>query len=79
MKSWRVLRDEGTPEEKQWFEEVEVIQQPAGYCDGVIVAWIQEMRLREGYKRLITLMGPLWGMGAPCQALLLGHRSCAPL
>ena len=45
MKSWRELRDGGDAEQKKWFEEVEVMQQPAGYCDGVIVAWIQEMRM----------------------------------
>ena len=36
-------------------DEIEVMQQPAGYCDGIIVAWIQEMRFREGYTRLITV------------------------
>ena len=36
-------------------DEVEVMQQPVGYCDGIIVAWIQEMRFREGYTRLITV------------------------
>ena len=55
MKSWRELTDERDAETRRWFEEVEVMQQPAGYCDGVIVAWIQEMRLREGYTRLITV------------------------
>ena len=55
MKSWRELRDSGDGEVARWFEEVEVMQQPAGYCDGVIVAWIQEMRMREGCKGLITV------------------------
>ena len=31
------------------------MQQPAGFCDGVIVAWISEMRYLEGYTRLITV------------------------
>ena len=55
MSSWREMRWSGDPETLRWLEEVEVMQQPAGYCDGIIVAWIQEMRYLEGYTRLITV------------------------
>ena len=55
MKSWRSMMSSGDPEVLAWLSEVEVMQQPAGYCDGIIVAWIQQMRYHEGYTRLITV------------------------
>ena len=49
MKSWREMRAGGDADVLAWLQEIDVMQQPAGYCDGIIVAWIQEMRLRQGY------------------------------
>ena len=55
MKTWRELRASGDPEVLRFLAEIEVMQQPAGYCDGVVVAWIQEMRFKEGFTRLVTV------------------------
>ena len=55
MKSWRQLRDSGDEKVKGYLNEVEVMQQPAGFCDSVIVSWICEMRTREGYAQMIVL------------------------
>jgi len=55
MLSWRKLRDEGDEEMKGFFRDIEVMQQPAAFCDGVIVAWIAEMRKTEGYDRLLVV------------------------
>ena len=55
MLSWRKLRDEGDPEIRSFFKEIEVMQQPAAFCDGVIIAWIAEMRKKEGYDKVISV------------------------
>ena len=55
MLSWRKLRDEGDEEMKGFFRDIEVMQQPAAFCDGIIIAWIAEMRKKEGYDKLISV------------------------
>ena len=47
MQHWRDLRDKGTPEEKELISQFEIMQQPAGYCDSIIMSWITEMRAEE--------------------------------
>ena len=78
MLPWRKLRDNGDPEMKRFFEEIEVMQQPAAFCDGVIIAWIAEMRKKEGYDKVISvrdmfaggLSGSCRRMSALCGQLL---------
>ena len=78
MLSWRKLRDEGDEEMKAFFDEVEVMQQPNAFCDGVIIAWIAEMRKREGYAKVISVRDMFAGglrasckrMSAACDSLL---------
>ncbi len=55
MLSWRQLRDQGDEDMKGFFGDIEVMQQPAAFCDGVIVAWIAEMRKKEGYEKMISV------------------------
>ena len=55
MLSWRKLRDEGDEEMKAFFRDIEVMQQPNAFADGVIIAWIAEMRRNEGYEKLISV------------------------
>ena len=55
MLSWRKLRDGGDPEVRSFFKDIEVMQQPAAFCDGVIISWIAEMRKNEGYSRVISV------------------------
>ena len=55
MRSWRKLRDEGDEEVRALLRDIEVMQQPAAFCDGVIIAWIAEMRMKEGYSRVISV------------------------
>ena len=55
MLSWRKMRDDGDPEVRGFFKEIEVMQQPSAFCDGVIIAWIAEMRKKEGYSKAISV------------------------
>ena len=67
MLTWRQLTDEGDEEVKEWFKSIEVMQQPAAFCDGVIVAWIAEMRKNEGYASMIVVRDMFaGGLGASC-------------
>ena len=47
MSSWRQLRDHGTEFEKELVNKFDIYQQPAGFCDGVIVSWTTEARAAE--------------------------------
>ena len=70
MLSWRKLRDGGDEEMKQFFKEIEVMQQPAAFCDGVIIAWIAEMRKKEGYDKLISVRDMFaGGLGSSCKRM----------
>ena len=70
MLSWRNLRDEGDEEMKEFFNEIEVMQQPAAFCDGVIIAWIAEMRKKEGYDQFISVRDMFaGGLGASCKRM----------
>ena len=55
MRSWRDLKYSDDAEVRGWLEDIEVMQQPSAFADGVIVPWIQEMRLNEGYDTMITV------------------------
>ena len=55
MNSWRSLRDGNDEEAKEWLKSTEAMQQPVAFCDGVIVAWIAEMRRLEGYTSMIVV------------------------
>ena len=35
--SWRELRDQGDEESRAFFRDIEVMQQPSAFCDGVII------------------------------------------
>ena len=70
MLSWRKLRDEGDAEVRGFFQEIEVMQQPAAFCDGVIIAWITEMRKREGYGNVISVRDMFaGGLSASCKRM----------
>ena len=70
MLSWRKLRDEGDEEMKLFFNQIEVMQQPSAFCDGVIIAWIAEMRKKEGYDQLISVRDMFaGGLGASCKRM----------
>ena len=47
MSGWRQLRDHGTDFEKELVNKFDIYQQPAGFCDGVIVSWTAEARAAE--------------------------------
>ena len=47
MLSWRKLKDDGDEEMKAFFRDIEVMQQPNAFCDGVINAWLAELRNNE--------------------------------
>ena len=78
MKSWRNLRDHGDEEMKSFFDEVYVCQQPSAFCDGVIIAWITEMRKKAGHSKVISVRDLFAGglsnsckrMSVACDALL---------
>ena len=53
--SWRKLRDQGDEESRAFFRDIEVMQQPSAFCDGVIIAWIAELRRKEGYTQVISV------------------------
>ena len=55
MLQWRKMKYSGSEEVKAWFRDIEVMQQPAAFCDGVIVSWIAEMRKNEGYASMIVM------------------------
>ena len=51
-----MARDEGDEEVRAFVEhDIEIMQQPNAFCDGVIVDWIAEMRRKEGYARVISV------------------------
>ena len=47
MQAWRELRDKGSAEERELLSNFEIMQQPAGFCDGIILSWITELRAEE--------------------------------
>ena len=55
LQSWKKLRDEGDEEVRSFFKDIEVMQQLVAFCDGVIIAWIVEMRKNEGYDKVISV------------------------
>ena len=57
MLSWRKLRDGGDAQMRAYFQEIEVMQQPSAFCDGAIIAWIAEMRKKEGCGKAIFVRG----------------------
>ena len=63
MLSWRKLRDEGDEEMRGYFEDIEVMQQPAAFADGVIISWNAEMRKNEGYSKVISVRDMFAGGG----------------
>jgi len=78
LSSWRKLRDSGDEEVKRLLGHIEIMQQPAAFADGVIIAWIAELRQREGIARAISvrdmfaggLSGSCKRMSAVCAQLL---------
>ena len=78
MLTWRKLRDHGDPEVRAFFNDIEVMQQPAAFCDGVIIAWIAQMRKKEGYSKVISVRDMFAGglsqscrrMSVVCEQLL---------
>ena len=68
--SWRKLRAEADEEMKTFFRDIEVMQQPAAFCDGVILAWICEMRKREGFDKVISVRDMFaGGLSASCRRM----------
>ena len=68
--SWRKLRAEADEEMKTFFRDIEVMQQPAAFCDGVIIAWISEMRKREGFDKVISVRDMFaGGLSASCRRM----------
>ena len=55
MASWRKLRDHGSEETKAYMREVEVMQQPAAFADGVICSWICEMRAHREASQMVVV------------------------
>ena len=55
------------------------MQQPSAFCDGIIIAWITEMRKRDGYDKVISVRDLFAGgtsascrrMRAACDSLLI--------
>ena len=76
MLSWRKLRDEGDEEMKGFFEEIEVMQQFSAFCDGVIIAWIAELRKNEGYDKVISVRDMFaGGLSASCKRMSMACSS----
>ena len=54
------------------------MQQPAAFCDGVIIAWIAQLRKKEGYSKAISVRDMFAGglsqsckrMSVVCEQLL---------
>ena len=64
------MRDSGDEEMRQFFKEIEVMQQPSAFCDGVIIAWIAEMRKKEGYDKIISVRDMFaGGLSASCRRM----------
>ena len=67
MASWRQLRDGDDEEAKAWLSTVEVMQQPAAFCDSVIVCWIAEMRRKKEANSMIVVRDMFaGGLSASC-------------
>ena len=67
MESWRKLRDGDDESAKAWLSSVELMQQPAAFCDSVIVCWIAEMRRKEEANRMIVVRDMFaGGLSASC-------------
>jgi hypothetical protein len=76
MLSWRKLRDEGDEEMKGFFRDIEVMQQPSAFCDGVIIAWIAELRKKEGYSQVISVRDMFaGGLSASCKRMSIACSS----
>ena len=59
------------------FHDIEVMQQPSAFCDGIIIAWIAEMRKREGYDKLIVVRDMFaGGLSQSCRkmSVICGQR-----
>ena len=55
MASWRKVRDHGSEEAKAYLREIEVMQQPAAFADGVICSWICEMRAHREASQMVVV------------------------
>ena len=70
MLPWRKLRDEGPDDIRAFFNEIEVMQQTNAFCDGIIIAWIAEMRKKEGYSQVISVRDMFaGGLSASCKRM----------
>ena len=46
------------------------MQQPSAFCDGVIIAWITEMRKKEGYDKVVSVRDMFaGGLSASCKRM----------
>ena len=55
---------------RSFFNDIEVMQQPAAFCDGVIIAWIAQLRKDEGYDKVISVRDMFaGGLSATCKRM----------
>ena len=74
--SWRKLRDQGDEECRAFFRDFEVMQQPSAFCDGIIIAWIAELRKKEGYTQVISVRDMFaGGLSASCKRMSIACSS----
>ena len=46
------------------------MRKPSAFCDGVIIAWIAEMRKKEGYDKVISVRDMFaGGLSASCKRM----------
>ena len=55
MASWRQLRNHGSQESKSFLREVDVMQQPGAFADGVICNWTAEMRAHREASQMVVV------------------------
>ena len=70
METWRLLRDGDDKEAKEWLRSIELYQQPAAFCDSIIVSWIAEMRRKEEANFMIVVRDMFaGGLSASCERM----------